>query len=370
MSCVPHAPTQQQATGSTANNRPPAAHIIPEEDPDRAGTVEEGGDDGNGDGLGEDYDWGDGDEDEDEHDPEGSDEPANAPAGPARRPLPPWLMEAFQSRLAEFEKKDEQGMPLLYARDRTFWFPQPSPYFVLAEGSVSPAAIYDIRFFAWDPKALYKDIPCPYCHNTLHRHSAISRPRRCVDMQSTFYLIGFRYCCRHCRNPKTNKATITFRSWDSRILSILPRALAAEFPAKLTHRSGVSNLLFSWMRTCFLSGMGAKRFSDALRVQHLLHYDELHLQYLEFLVSRSMDRYMAVKYKSFLPFDDTSPHGPHGFVPSAPYLRDLYDKFMEEHRHEIDQMAAMGSGEICAIDHSHKVCKSTIFSDNILNYDL
>jgi len=69
-----------------------------------------------------------------------------------------------------------------------------------------------------------------------------------------------------------------------------------------------------------------------------------------------MDRHIGVKYKSFLSFDNTSPCGFHGFVPSAAYLRDIYDDFMEEHRHEIDQMAAMTSGEICAIDHSHKVC--------------
>ena len=69
---------------------------------------------------------------------------------------------------------------------------------------------------------------------------------------------------------------------------------------------------------------------------------------------------MCVKYKSFLPFYDTSPLGFHGFVPNAAYLRDIYDDFMEEHRHEIDQMAAMTSGEICAIDHSHKVCQKVL----------
>ena len=69
----------------------------------------------------------------------------------------------------------------------------------------------------------------PYCHHNLHRHLAISRPLRCIDTQSTFYLIGFRYRCRYCKNPKTNKATVTFRSWVSRILAILPPALTAEF---------------------------------------------------------------------------------------------------------------------------------------------
>ena len=147
--------------------------------------------------------------------------------------------------LANFEKRDKvSGMPLLYVKDKTFWCQPQSPYLLLNGGSTSATAIYDVRFFIWDPKSLVKKLPCPYCRHNLHRHLAISRPRCCVDMQSTFYLIGFHYLCRHCKNPKTNKATVTFHSWDSRILAVLPRALAAEFPAKLTHRSGVSNTLF------------------------------------------------------------------------------------------------------------------------------
>ncbi|KAJ6538419.1 hypothetical protein B0H10DRAFT_2254857 [Mycena sp. CBHHK59/15] len=62
------------------------------------------------------------------------------------------------------------------------------------------------------------------------------------------------------------KKTITFRSWDSRILSVLPRRLAVRFPALLTHRSAILEDLFMFMRSCFQSGMGAKQFSDALRV--------------------------------------------------------------------------------------------------------
>jgi len=34
----------------------------------------------------------------------------------------------------------------------------------------------------------------------------------------------------------------------------------------------------------------------------------------------------------------------------------MYDRFMEDHRHEFNQHTAMLSAEICAIDHSHKVC--------------
>ncbi len=39
---------------------------------------------------------------------------------------------------------------------------------------------------------------------------------------------------------------------------------------------------------------------------------------------------------------------------------------MEEHRHKIDQMAAMSSGEICAVDHSHKVCNLSALQVEVL----
>lgn len=88
-------------------------------------------------------------------------------------------------------------------------------------------------------------------------------------------------------------------------------------------------------------------------------HDELHLQYL-CLVEQSAVRSWADEalFKSFPAIDDTSSDGFHGFVPSAQWLRDMYDKFIEEHQQDFDQHCAMLSGEICAMDHSHKVCHS------------
>lgn len=63
-------------------------------------------------------------------------------------------------------------------------------------------------------------------------------------------------------HPRSGKQTVTFQSWDSRILAVLPPELAAEFPARLSYRSGMSTTLFSWIRSCFQNGMGAKPFSD------------------------------------------------------------------------------------------------------------
>jgi hypothetical protein len=110
------------------------------------------------------------------------------------------------------------------------------------------------------------------------------------------------------------------------------------------------------MHSCLQNGMGAKQFSDALRVQHIEKYHNLHLQYLHWLTEcQSMNKWMGVKYKAFLPYEDRSPEGFGGFVPSSQWLRDVYDDFIEEHHPQFDQHTAMLSAEICAIDHSHKV---------------
>jgi len=156
-------------------------------------------------------------------------------------------------------------------------------------------------------------------------------------------------------HPKSGKKTITFQSWDPRIVAQTEDHLKTEFPAHLSHRSGLSNDVFSWMRSCFQNGMGSKQFSDALRVQHLLKHDERHLQYLQYLMRHALSGWVGEKYETFLPFDDTSLDGPHGFVPSSQWLRDMYDTFMEEHSSHFNQHMSMLSGEICAIDHSHKV---------------
>ncbi|KIK60525.1 hypothetical protein GYMLUDRAFT_261499 [Collybiopsis luxurians FD-317 M1] len=59
----------------------------------------------------------------------------------------------------------------------------------------------------------------------------------------------------------------------------------------------------------------------------------------------------------FPPFQEQSPNGFAGFVPSAQWLQDLYDNFIEQHVQEMNQHTAMLSGDIIAIDHSFKMTK-------------
>ena len=336
--------------------------IIPDEDPQHSIEIPENDeeDEATGDGLGEEDDDPDDEDELDDELDEAVDVDDNGTAGKAkssRRPLPSWLLEPFKARVAESssQHRDATGLPPLYANHQTFWFPQPSTFFLITKRS-TPQQIFNPLFFLWDPDALCPDgIPCPNCRNILHRHQAISRPCRCVGIDQTFWIIGYRYRCRSCIHPKSKKSTVTFRSWDRRILAVLPPALAAEFPAQLSHRSAISTSLFSWMRSSFNYGMGSKQFADALRMQHILRYDMMELQYLNHLSSFALNGWLGQKFAAFPRFDDLGPLGPRLYTPHATLCRNFYDNFIDEHRTEINQHTAMLTANICSIDHSHKV---------------
>jgi len=275
-----------------------------------------------------------------------------------RNPLPSWLMTKFREHVEASNKRDGNRLPPLYAKHQTFWFPSKSPFFSLLQKQVTPQCLFNPRFFLWDPEPLvFGGIPCPMCGQKLMRHGHVERPHRCIDLYDTFWIIGYRYHCSSCLHPISKKATVTFNSWDTHIISNLPPHLAAEFPVRLSFRSGISFAAFGFMRSCFQNGMGAKQFSDALRVQHLQHYDELHLQYLQAIaVGSKLKTWLHQAYEPFPKFEDQSLTGFHGYVPSAQWLHGLYDEFIEEHQQELVQHTAMLSGEICSIDHSFKVC--------------
>lgn len=71
------------------------------------------------------------------------------------------------------------------------------------------------------------------------------------------------------------------------------------------------------------------------------------------------------KFKPFLPFEDKSPDGLQGFVPSSQWLRDVYDSLIEEHQAEFNQHMSMLTGTICGIDHSYKLAKHVSKVDGV-----
>lgn len=107
------------------------------------------------------------------------------------------------------------------------------------------------------------------------------------------------------------------------------------------------------MQTCFQYGMGSKQFLNCLHVLHYRHFDTIHVQYLNALLSRGPNPDPDTFYLPFGTFSDPQRYS--GFVPSSQWLHEMYDRLIEDHGAEIDQKTAMLSAEVCAIDHSHKV---------------
>ncbi|KAJ7060520.1 hypothetical protein C8F01DRAFT_951498, partial [Mycena amicta] len=238
----------------------------------------------------------------------------------------------------------------------TFWMPQKSRFFILT-GNHQPTAeaLYNPRIFYWDPdRLLPQGVPCPNCGIKLKRHE-YTRPRRVVDFQNCFYLIGQRYLCPHCRNPKSQKKTVTFNSWDSRIMEKLPRELRDEFPAYLSHRGAIAKPVFEIMRTSFQYGLGSKQFSNSLQVLHRLYFDQIHCQYLDGALSWIKTHGQRELFTAFSSFDDSNGYG--GFTPSSQWLGMMYNHYIEEHRVAMDQQAAMKSLRVGQMDHSYKVTK-------------
>ncbi|EDR06924.1 uncharacterized protein LACBIDRAFT_328290 [Laccaria bicolor S238N-H82] len=197
------------------------------------------------------------------HDEESEEEPQKSPS------FPLWFKKALEEKLAIVEKRDSNRTLIFYGTYETFWVPKKAGWFVMIKAkSLEPESLYDFGLFYWDPELLAK-IKCLVCKiSWLTRHGLQKIPRRCVGLDKCFWMIGARYKCPTCKNPKTGKHTVTFMSWDSSILAALPKALAAEFPVVLTMKSALSSPILALQWSLFQKGLGAKQFSNILTTLH------------------------------------------------------------------------------------------------------
>lgn len=336
-------------TGAAALQR----HIIPDEDPNRELEMDEEDELlGQGEGLEDD---GGPDDDEIQEDGDNVDSLCNSRT---RQKLPSIVYEAYQNHLDYLKRtKDIHSKPRIYV-EGTFWLPRKSNFFLLHGSSKPrPSQFYTPPFFLWDPEHLIQgSLLCPKCHSSLERLQ-VTRPRRVVDLEDCYYMIGQRHRCLKCKHPRSGKHTVTYNSWDPRIRDMLPHEPQAEFPAILSHRSAISADVFALMRSCFNYGVGSKQFSHILLGLHHRRFSHIHVQYLDGILSRSnrtdLNDGPQPTFEAFSKFAD--PEGYAGFVPSSSWLCMMYDSFVEKHGTEIDQKTAMLSADIIAIDHSHKV---------------
>ncbi|KAK0500418.1 hypothetical protein EDD18DRAFT_1438914 [Armillaria luteobubalina] len=320
---LPESTTQptMDAVESTFNER-----ILPEYDPTQP--LDEDLPDDEDDGFGDDKDG---------HGAPSDDENGDLPSSIC--PPPGWLMASFEANLQVVKDSvighGASTKVTIYKWLRSFWLPRTNTFFILQQHNISPSSLYNPRFFYWDPLALVDQIQCykPEC--------------------DAYWLMGVRYKCNCC--------AVTLQSWDTHVLAKLPVMLAGQFPAHLTHRSGMSDSVLTLMWCCFQNGMGAKQFSDSLQVLHRRRYEMLEVEYLQTIESRARaSPSLCQTYEPFPLFNDKTEQGLNTIVPSAQWCHDVYDNFIEAHEHKYHQHTAMLSGEICK--HIAKISGETVFS--------
>jgi hypothetical protein len=188
-----HPVTSGDSTGSQNVRKTSDQHIIPDEDPHRAILLDRDDEEGDpfdlmGDGVGDEFDGGE-DEDEDEE----NGDPAEAASKPrGRRSLPPAVKDQYDKHLDFLKQGSGLGsMPKLYAVHQTFWLPHQANFFIMKNATKPrPSQLYNHRWFYWDPDHLVEGgLKCPNCGTHLHRHG-FTRPRRVVDLEAVFYMIG------------------------------------------------------------------------------------------------------------------------------------------------------------------------------------
>lgn len=144
----------------------------------------------------------------------------------------------------------------------------------------------DIR--VWIPELQYgmECMPsCPCCKSnkkvTVHGFQSNHYGRTVIGLKQNYYIISRRYRCEGCRerNEALKRSVsrafsgemeadieqnikYTFMGWNERSLPLLPRSLSEEFPAFLTHKSGVDKTVIDLMRPLIDSGVRPERISD------------------------------------------------------------------------------------------------------------
>jgi hypothetical protein len=173
----------------------------------------------------------------------------------------------IQNRL---ERQKGQGslQQLEEYRNGIFWGSTKSPIFMLEEDSSKPSRLWILRDILWLPYQLHKDLNCPAYHEKIevkglkkiksatHCQSqwvCISttvletKYNRHYNVLSAFYLITWRYRCKN----KSKLEHHTFNGYHQGIIKWLPLIIQTNFPAVLTHRSGISKLLAHITRPLF-----------------------------------------------------------------------------------------------------------------------
>lgn len=185
--------------------------------------------------------------------------------------LPPNILAQYTAHVAILRTRlDSRGIPEQYSLFKSFWVPPRSSYF--DGGATAPPG----RFVYWDPLFI-TSVACPVCQQPLAIAAGggwLDAPLSLRDEDGPCWIIGRRYVCTQCfgateeaaryvsdgldttaggSNPSSSgtatsadakdkskpdfSSPVYYLSWEKRFRTLLPAALASEFPTRVRKRT-------------------------------------------------------------------------------------------------------------------------------------
>ncbi|KAJ7145231.1 hypothetical protein C8R46DRAFT_1045557 [Mycena filopes] len=239
-------------------------------------------------------------------------------------------------------------------RNNTFWIRPMDRWFALEDckDSLSPIPLYQPAIFVWLPRTL---LPldflfrCIFCKKGIMKDDGWnSNPiaRRVVDLDSCYYVLTKRLRCETCGKG--------CNMYDQAILTQLPGNLGNEFPAFLTHRSGIDKKLMTLIRSGIAQGLTSHSWERVLRELHIRQRDLAEQAYLHALKS-CREANLPSDLIPFSAFTDKSGYA--GFSPSRYFINSVYVEYMSHIKPHQDQAMASLPCNVGHGDQSFKVIK-------------
>ena len=182
------------------------------------------------------------------------------------------VKEKLQSEINSY------GRPSCYDNN-TFWIYPPDHFFALCKSQSTGlhlSSLYHPKVFVWLPEYFIgKDVitcqnsECLYYQDNKHPMTMKcwnDNPVACrvVGLNSNYYIIMKRIQCHKSKNSSTSGCGNSFNFYDPIILDQLDPGVVAEFPAFLTHRSGIDKTLMALIQAGISHRLSASAWSKIL----------------------------------------------------------------------------------------------------------
>lgn len=204
--------------------------------------------------------------------------------------------------------------------------------------------------------------PCACCSDEKGKPTAdhvISHEwvaRRVVDVCDTYWLIGKRYLCKHCRNMGR---TYTFNSWDPHVLKWMHPSFEAELGVKFTWKCAVTEKLASYIETHAVQGTSFDHMHAYVSSQHHVTCAKARLQYALAVDYWNRNAGMGVNKEAldgeWGDFDDPSAWA--GYVPGKEYFVAVFLQLAANAEEFHSRCLQMVDANILSGDASMKVPK-------------